>query len=57
MVKKQTKPVTAKYLITAHGTTNLISNVSTFLKKLNPAFRTVTLNPNSKLEIWTIAWL
>ncbi|KAG8740771.1 hypothetical protein FRC11_000094, partial [Ceratobasidium sp. 423] len=57
MAKKQTKPVMAKYLITAHGATNLISDVSTFLKKHNPVFRTVTLNPNSELEIWTIAWL
>ncbi|KAG8694770.1 hypothetical protein FRC11_001969, partial [Ceratobasidium sp. 423] len=57
MAKKQTKPVMAEYLITVHGATNLISNVSTFLKKLNPTFRTVTLDPDSELEIWTIAWL
>ncbi|EUC66200.1 hypothetical protein RSOL_472470 [Rhizoctonia solani AG-3 Rhs1AP] len=51
------KPVTIDYIVKVHLATNLVDNVSTYLKQLDPNLPTITLQPETELHIWTTARL
>ncbi|KAG8706261.1 hypothetical protein FRC11_008370, partial [Ceratobasidium sp. 423] len=55
--KNCTKSVTAEYLSAVHGATNLINDISTFLKKFDPTLPKLTISQDSQLDIWTVAHL
>ncbi|KAF8758013.1 Zn-finger protein [Rhizoctonia solani] len=47
-------PSTVDHLVKAHCATNLVRDISTFLKKLNPTWPTTILSPDDTLHIWTV---
>ncbi|KDN35600.1 hypothetical protein RSAG8_11462, partial [Rhizoctonia solani AG-8 WAC10335] len=55
--KTRNSAITTEYLITTHGTTNIVDDITTFLKKLDPTTPKITLSLDSKIEIWTVARL
>ena len=49
--------VSIQYLIATHSATNIVRDISLFLKKLHPTVPAITLPPNTELHIWTVARL
>ncbi|EUC59359.1 hypothetical protein RSOL_310540, partial [Rhizoctonia solani AG-3 Rhs1AP] len=51
---RRKKPSTVEYLIQSHSATNLVRDLSTFLKTLDPSRLAITLPLDATLHIWTI---
>ncbi|KAG8719933.1 hypothetical protein FRC11_003272, partial [Ceratobasidium sp. 423] len=55
--KTRNNLVTVKYLVRAHFATNLINDISVYLRRLHPKLPPVVLSPDTRLHIWTVARL